>query len=182
MKPSDHPDFFRLPPPPGRSRESQIVLDEEGRFWNGPVPVDHAGMAAAFASWIRRHPDDGRYILTNGYDWTYFTVKSTPFFVRHVDIHADGEGKRRASVLLFDGTEEPLDPGGIHVDEQGVLYASVKCGEYEARFLHHAQREMVDLVEERSDGTPCITIDGISHPIQPRDSQSVKAPADSSRS
>src|SRR5262249_32567480 len=31
MKPGDHPDFFRLPPPPGRSRESRIVLDDLGR-------------------------------------------------------------------------------------------------------------------------------------------------------
>ena len=26
-----------------------------------------------------RHPDDGRYILTNGYDWTYFTVDDAPY-------------------------------------------------------------------------------------------------------
>lgn len=168
MKPSDHPDFFRLPPPPGRSRESRIVLDEEGRFWNGPAPVDHAAMAAAFASWIRRHPDDGRYILTNGYDWTYFTVKSTPFFVRHVEVAQDSLGKRRALVLLSDGTEEPLDPGGIHVDDDGVLRATVKNGEYEARYLAQAQREMVDLIEQSSDGTPCIVIDGVSHPIHAR--------------
>ena len=41
-------------------------------------------MATAFASWITTHPDDGRFILTNGYDWTYFTVKDAPFFVKRV--------------------------------------------------------------------------------------------------
>src|SRR6185436_15407504 len=54
MKPGNHPDFFRLPPPPGRSRESRIVLDAEGRFSNAGIPIDHEGMAVAFASWIRR--------------------------------------------------------------------------------------------------------------------------------
>src|SRR5262249_16688768 len=90
MKPGDHPDFFRLPPPPGRSRESRIVLDDLGRFWNGPVPIDHEAMSTAFASWIAIHPDDGRFILTNGYDWTYFTVKDAPFLVRHVESTPSG--------------------------------------------------------------------------------------------
>jgi hypothetical protein len=53
-------------------------LDELGRFWNGPVPIDHEAMSTAFASWIAIHPDDGRFVLTNGYDRTYFTVKTPP--------------------------------------------------------------------------------------------------------
>ena len=34
MKPGDHPEFFRFPAPEGRSRESTILLDREGRFWH----------------------------------------------------------------------------------------------------------------------------------------------------
>ena len=84
------------------------MLDEQGRFWNGGIPIDHEGMALAFATWIRRHPDDGRFILTNGYDWTYFTVKDAPFLVRHVA--REGE---HAVLALFDGSEEPLDPASV---------------------------------------------------------------------
>ena len=40
MKPGDHPDFYRLAPPPGASRESTIVLDGEGRFWHDGEHVD----------------------------------------------------------------------------------------------------------------------------------------------
>ena len=68
MKPSDHPEFFRFPPPEGRSRESTIVLTKDGRFFHEGAPVTHAGMRKAFASWLSRHPDDGRHILTNGYE------------------------------------------------------------------------------------------------------------------
>jgi len=146
MKPSDHPDFFRLPPPPGRSRESRIVLNERGQFSNGGIPIDHAGMAVAFATWIRRHPDDGRFILTNGYDWTYFTVKDVPHFVRHVD-NTGG----RPMLRLFDGTEEALRPDGVSVSKDGVLYARVKDGEMEARFLPTAQAEMVEVIAEAPD-------------------------------
>jgi hypothetical protein len=162
MKPGDHPDFFRLPPPPGRSRESRIVLDEQGRFWNGGVPIDHDGMALAFASWIRRHPDDGRFILTNGYDWTYFTVNDAPFFVRHVTRQGD-----HAVLALFDGSDETLDPASVHVSKRGILYAVVR-GDCEARFSPAAQSEMVDFISEGPDGEPRVEIDGKSHPILPR--------------
>ena len=163
MKPGDHPEFFRFPPPPGRSRESRIVLDEQGRFWNEGVRLEHEGMARAFAGWIRRHPDDGRFILSNGYDWTYFTVKDAPFLVRHVEITADG-----AILGLFDGSEELLDPASVRVSEEGVLYAMVKGGTLEARFAPAAQAQMVDLVTEGDDGEPRIVGKGGLHAVHPR--------------
>jgi len=163
MKPSEHPDFYRLPPPPGRSRESRIVLDELGRFWNGPALIDHEAMATAFASWIATHPDDGRLILTNGYDWTYFTVKDAPFFVRHV------EGTPAGPVLrLFDGTEELIDPATVTISDAGVLYARVKGGRFEARFSRAAQAQMVDAIVEGRDGSPHVRAGSAEHPITPR--------------
>ena len=167
MKPSDHPDFFRLPPPPGRSRESRIVLDEQGRFWNAGVLVEHARIAAAFATFIRKHPEDGRFILTNGWDWTYFTVKDAPFFVRHVDVAAGD-----APVLrLSDGTEEPLDPGTVTVSGEGILYAKVKGGEFEARFLASAQSAMVAVLAEGEGGEPCVELRGARFPVRTRDAR-----------
>jgi hypothetical protein len=163
MKPGDHPDFFRLPPPPGRSRESRIVLDELGRFWNGPLPIDHEAMATAFASWITTHPGDGRVILTNGYDWTYFTVKDAPFLVRHVEITNDGPVLR-----LFDGTEEPLDPATVSVSDDGVLYVRVKGGRFEARLAPGAQKEMVDVLDEGGDGSPVVRLRGTEYPVGTR--------------
>jgi len=163
QKPGDHPEFFRLPPPPGRSRESRIVLDARGRFWNGAVPIDHAGMAVAFASWIRRHPDDRRFILTNGYDWTYFTVEDTPYFVRSVAI--DGA---EARLTLFDGTEELLDPETLSASDDGILYARVKGGAFEARFTPGAQASLVDAIVEGDGGAPALTLGGRQFPIPRR--------------
>src|SRR6185369_4619763 len=116
-RPGDHPDFFRLPPPPGRSRESTIRLDALGRFIHDGHLVEHPGMRRAFASWIARHPDDGRFILSNGYDWTYFTVEDVPFFVETV------RSVGGAPVLvLSDGSEEPLDPKTLTTGDAGALY------------------------------------------------------------
>lgn len=147
MRPADHPDFFRLPPPEGRSRESTIRLDPEGRFFHDGALVAHRGMARAFASWIARHPDDGRFILTNGYDWTYFTVEGAPYFVEGVKEGADGP-----VLVLFDGSEESLDAATLRLGDDGVFRATVKGATFEARFSRNAQLELGPWLEQDQDG------------------------------
>jgi hypothetical protein len=147
MKPGDNPDFFRFPAPEGRSRESTIRLDARGRFWHDGAVVEHAGLSGALHSWIRRHPDDGRYILTNGYDWTYFTVDDAPYFVLTLRIEPG-----RIVLTLSDGTQEAWDPETSRVGGDGALYAVVKRaapgGPYEAKFTPHAQGSLAPVLVE----------------------------------
>ena len=89
MKPSYHPEFFRLPPPAGASRESSIVLTADGRFYHDGAEVTHPGMAKAFATWIARHPDDGRYKTV---------------------AHMDGSGRLLGKQIAL--TQRPGDTGG----------------------------------------------------------------------
>ncbi len=143
MKPGDHPDFFRFPAPEGRSRESTIRLDRDGRWHHDGELVTHPGLAAALPTWIRRHPDDGRFILSNGYDWCYFTVEGTPYFV-------DGVTLGDPPLLrLSDGRSVPLDPATLALDERGALRCRV--GGEEASFGRHAQLAMAPLLR---DGDP----------------------------
>ena len=145
MKPGDHPEFFRFPAPEGRSRESTIRLDAHGRFWHEGAPVEHAGLAAALHGWIARHPDDGRYILTNGYDWTYFTVDDAPYVVRALRIEPAA-----VKLALSDGSEEEWEPESTRAGDDGALYATVKRGArggpYEAKFSRHAQLSLAPLL------------------------------------
>jgi hypothetical protein len=134
MRPGDHPEFFHFPAPEGRSRESSIVLDAEGRFFHDGALVEHPGMARAFASWIDRHPDDGRFILNNGYDWSYFRVEGTPFFVLGVREEAGA-----LQLRLSDGSERPLEPGSLSVGARDALFTTVKSGKFRARFTRSAQ-------------------------------------------
>lgn len=136
------------------------MLDAEGRFIHDGNVVEHAGMARAFASWIARHPDDGRFILTNGYDWTYFTVADVPFFVEAV--------KERAGVpwlVLSDGTEERLDPTTLRAGPTGALYLRVKNGAFAARFQRFAQLGLAPWVEETSGAGVELVISGVRHNI-----------------
>jgi hypothetical protein len=165
MKPGDHPEFFRFPAPEGRSRESTIRLDAEGRFWHEGRRVDHAGLESAFHSWIARHPDDGRYILTNGYDWTYFTVDDAPYLVRSLRVEPD-----RIVVQLSDATAEDWVPETTRQGPDGALYASVKRGArggpFEAKFTRHAQSSLADVLVGGEGGRePAVEIGGKIHTI-----------------
>lgn len=147
MKPGEHPEFFRFPAPEGRSRESTLRLDGDGRFFHDGAIVEHAKLAEALHTWIARHPDDGRYILTNGYDWTYFTVDDVPFFVRSVRIDDDD-----AVLVLSDGSEEPLIPSRLRLGSRGALYLTVKHdakgGPFDAKLTQFAQTQLAPLLEE----------------------------------
>lgn len=147
MRPGDHPDFFRLPPPPGRSRESTIRLDAEGHFHHELERVEHPGLEAAMHTWIARHPDDRRFILTNGYDWTYFTVDDVPFFVRGLRVEPS-----HVVLRLSDGTEEAWNPRETRADGDRVttkVKRDAPGGPFEARFDRHAMAALGEVLEER---------------------------------
>ncbi|MEJ7730043.1 MAG: hypothetical protein WKG00_12585 [Polyangiaceae bacterium] len=170
MKPGDHPDFYRVAPPPGTSRESTIVLDREGRFWHDGGLVEHAALDKAMRSWITRHPDDGRWILSNGYDWTYFRLEGSPHHVTALRIgdaspatHAEGDPAGAVTLVLAGGDEERLDPATLSLDDEGVVHARVK-GDRDARFSRHAQTELAPLLEG---DPPALRLGGRSWPIAP---------------
>jgi hypothetical protein len=169
VKPGDHPEFFRFPAPEGRSRESTLRLDAGGRFWHDGAIVEHAGLSKGLHSWISRHPDDGRYILTNGYDWTYFTVDDAPYFVRAVRLAGDG-----VTLVLSDESEEAWDPATSRIGQGDALYTAVKRqakgGPFEAKFTAHAQAALEPALVEGTSGAPAVRVNGRIIPIggQPR--------------
>jgi hypothetical protein len=160
-RPVDHPDFFRLPPPEGQSRESRIRLDGEGRFWHDGVLVERQTLRHALHQWISRHPDDGRYILENGYDWCYLTVDDVPGFVVALRAAPDA-----VLLTLADGTEEPLDPATLREGPGGALYTRVKAhargGAFDAKLTRAAQAALAPLVVEAPGdaGRPCLQVGG----------------------
>lgn len=110
-------------------------------------------MREAFASWIRRHPDDGRYILCNGYDWSYLRVEDVGFFVR-----ALRPALGTLCLSLSDQTEEALDPSTLRVGARDALYCKVKQGAFDARFTPAAQSALLPYVVESLSGEPALRL------------------------
>ena len=148
MKPGDHPEFFRFPAPEGRSRESSIRLTRSGQFEHEGQVVAHPSMALAFARWLRRHPDNERFILSNGYDWTYLQVEDTPYFVLSVILDEMVSNSPRLKITLSDQSQEPLALDSLRIGANDALYCSVKCGEFEARFTPFAQQQLEPFLVE----------------------------------
>jgi hypothetical protein len=71
-------------------------------------------------------------------------VEDTPFWVTAYD----GE---TGTVQLTDGTEEPLEPESLSMDEDGVLRCRVK-GRFPARFTHAGQAHLLDHLEPEGEG------------------------------
>jgi uncharacterized protein len=129
-----------VPPPPGRSRESSIRLDSEGHFHHEEEPFLHLGLAAAMHSWITRHPENGRYVLYNGYDWSYFQVADAPFVVRHLREDAQG---------LW---SEPLWLGDANALYVGVKRALGESKPLVAKFSRYAQTQLEPYLTEKPSG------------------------------
>ncbi len=170
MRPSDDPDFFRRAAPEGRSRESTLRLDSQGRFWHDGALVQHPRLASALHAWIGRHPDDRRYVLDNGYDWTYVAVDDAPYFVVALRFGPPFEGRdpyvepEQVELQLSDGSEEAWEPTATRVGTDGALYTTVKRsapgGPYEAKFTRHAQLSLDRVLVEAEGGSVAVRLGG----------------------
>ncbi len=136
------------------------MLDRRGELFHDGEKIEHGPLASALHRWISVHPDDGRFILTNGYDWCYFTVEDTPYFV--LSVSADDP----PSVALSDGTREQLEPSEIYVDGEGALYTRVKERRFWARFGRHAEADVARLVSE--DDPPRVVVGDRAFAIRSR--------------
>ena len=133
------------------TRESSIRIDDEGRFWHDGQLVEHPKLATAMATWISRHPNDGRYILENGYDWCWITVDDAPLSVRSARIDGDA-----MVATLSDGTDERIDPSTLMVDDGGNVRCKVhhdkNYGPYDAKFDRHALQALGERLREENGG------------------------------
>lgn len=144
-----------------RSR-SGLSIDDEGRFLHLGEPITHARTLEVLWRSLARAPD-GRWLVRVGRESAYVAVDETPYTVRAV---ADGVPGASPTLLLSDGTREPLDPATLCIGEDGVLRCKVKGGE-RARFTRAGQLALGFALDEDPPGTGryAITIGGVRWPI-----------------
>jgi len=135
--------------PFGWSRETTIRIDREGRFWHEGQRFEHPGLAKAFASWIDVDPESGRYILRNSIHWVFIAADDAPLVV--TETRPDGDG---LTLVLTDGTTEPLATETLRIDEDDVPYVDVRDGKLPARFSRRAAFELGEWLVAHPDITP----------------------------
>jgi hypothetical protein len=147
-------------------RRSGIRLDREGRFIHEGAEVTHEGLKRALYRWLDRlPPPDGRYVLRlDERRFAYLEdVADTPLVARAARLDPAGP----VYLALSDGSEEPLDPATLTVDDAGVLRAWVRGGRLEARLASSAAAVVADLVTE-ADGRPLLRLAGRTYAIRQR--------------
>jgi uncharacterized protein len=149
-----------------RLRRSGIRVDREGRFIHEGAEVTHAGLRQALFRWLDRlPPPDNRYVLRlDERRFAYLDVDDTPLVAQAARIDPTGT----IWLALSDGAEEALDEKTLTVDGAGLLRASVRGGQLEARLATSAVAALGDLVTETPDGRPALRVAGRTVAIPPR--------------
>lgn len=149
----DPSDFLQ-----GRTRETTIARDAQGRWFHDGDPLEHENLVRSFEGWIER-AEDGRYCLKNDINWAYFSLEGPPYFVRSARVESD------AVVLeLSGGYREALDAATLCQGPDGALYCTVR-GDLVARFDRHVLTQLEDQVGEDEQG-PYLLL--IGHKVRPR--------------
>ena len=144
-----------------RSR-SGLSIDGEGRFLHRGEPITHARTLAVL--WGSLAPTgDGRWLVRIGRESAYVEIEVAPYVVRGV---LDLGGL--PSLLLSDGSREPLDPRTLAIGADGVLRCGVKAGR-PASFSRAAQVTLGLALEERPAGSDTyeLTVGGVRYPVRP---------------
>jgi hypothetical protein len=147
-----------------RLRRSGIRIDREGRFVHEGEEVLHRGLREALFRWLDRlPPPDGRYILRlDEKRFVYVDADDTPLVARSARVD-----RGRVLLGLSDGSEEPLDPATLTIDDAGVLRCWARGGRLEARLATSAAAALADHLTD--DGArPTLVLSGAHHPIARR--------------
>ena len=142
-----------VPEPVRKALERGLPLDEiridgVGQWWHNGVLIEHDRIIKLFSRSVTV-TEGGTFVLQIG-PYTYpIVVDDTPLFVATAIVdEAAGEVRAR----LNDGTEERLDLATLDCEPDGRLKVRVKDGHLNARFLRRAFHDLIDYLDETSDG------------------------------
>lgn len=143
---------------------SKLSFRGDGRWYADDEPVTHPRLARLFSRYLRRTPSGGYEIWIDDRYHAEVEIEDTPYVVTAVEIDESG----RCSIDLNDGTTELLDPGGLQVGNDNVLYCRVKNGTERARFLRSAYYQLAQWIEETAPGRFQLCCGGTTYPIAQR--------------
>lgn len=116
----------------------KLFIDKDGRWFQNDKEIIHSGIYKLFASSLEKAPDGG-YQVRMGQQICRVEVEDAPFVVKSVNDNNQGS----LSIVLNDGSEEPLDPRSFWIGADNVPYCRVKGGAFHARFSRPAYYRLV---------------------------------------
>lgn len=133
----------------------KIRFGKDGRWYSDDEPIPNRAICALFSRTLHVLPD-GRGRLELGEDKADVVIEDTPWVVTAVE----GDPERGFTLVLNDGTREPLDPTTLRVGSEHVLYARAKGGAHDVRFLRPAYYELTRHAESGPAGAIELPIGG----------------------
>jgi hypothetical protein len=130
----------------GWTRETKILRDVRGNWFEDGVLVEHPGVIRSFNAWIDVAPD-GRYCLKNSIHWVYVEIEGAPVFVLKLRLDSGA-----IQLALSDGNSEQLLAESLRQDEDGALYCDVRGGRLVAQFSTTAVMTLSEVLDSDEDG------------------------------
>jgi len=127
--------------------DSILFLDKDGRWFHEGVEITHPRTCSLFLRSLSRGVDQ-RFYVRVGEECAVVEVEDTPFLILSVTVRDDpGEGGCVYEIVLNDGSEEWLDPRGVTVEPNHVMYGRVKGATEKARFVRSAYYQICARIE-----------------------------------
>ena len=146
----------------------RLALNRDGEWmWDG-VEVIHPGTRRFLFEHLIRD-EDGDLIVRCGSDQTAVELEDVPFVVRSVNIPGEDSPTEPISVVLQDGTEEPLNLRTLRIGAENALYTRVQAtgrgGPFDARFSRAAFHLLSECIAETGDGRFMLRFQGNAYLI-----------------
>jgi hypothetical protein len=127
-----------------------IYIDKDGKWFYKGAEMINRGIVLDFYSHLTVD-DSGIYIIKRGNETCYVEVEDTPFIVTRVDFEGADEKGERVCLSLIDETQEYLSPETLRVDDDNVIYCTIKQGLFRARFSRAAYYQLTSRIKEEGD-------------------------------
>lgn len=163
------------PPPvhlwnPPHCGDSLMRIAADGTWFHAGTPIGRRALVELFSGILRRDGED--YVLVTPVEKLAIAVEDAPFVA--VELQAEGNGAaQRLHFVTNVGdavTAGPAHPLRFERDAAGGLKPYVRVrGELWARLARPLLYELVDLAEQRADGSVGIVSDGTYFSMTPAD-------------
>lgn len=137
--------------------EGAFRIDRDGTWLHQGREVTHPGVLAnLFANLVR---DEAGHFLQVGPRRIPIQVDETPFVVVRLELpEIRGDKVEPVTLVLSDGSREPLDPRSLWIGPGNVPYCRVKGGAFEARISLQAWLQLAERLEEDEVGEPVLVL------------------------